>query len=212
MTEAEWLESNDAGAMLEFLWERQGIQRREIDRCKIDLRFGGVVRESEPLQNTIASLDRQLHRFYVASCRAIWRLLPQEDSRRGVELAEQYLAGKAAAEELNKFNWYVEGAAFNIDYNVDSEAVNRWVEEVRAIPEAELRSMLHPPEIALEIEPRELLKRAAYFVDFAMTYPSLTPKGPPPKSDYPFLSAALLREFVGNPFRPARGSKPEVEG
>jgi hypothetical protein len=96
MTEAEWLYSNDAGAMIEFLWQRQGIQPREID-----LRFGGNVRESEPPQSEVA-----------------------------------------------------------------------------------------------------LLKRAAYFADFAMIYPSLTPKGPPPKSYYPFLSAELLREFVGYSFPP----------
>ncbi|HMC66651.1 MAG TPA: hypothetical protein VKI65_17080 [Gemmataceae bacterium] len=204
MTEAEWLSSNDAGAMLEVLWQSRGIQP-----CEIDLRFGGHVRESEAAQSAVAGLDRQLHRFYLASCHAIWKLLPQETSRRGVELAEQYLTGKARTEELNKFNRDVEGAAFNIDYNVDPEAIRRWVEEVRAIPETELQSVLHPPGIALEIEPRELLKRAAYFVDFAMIYPSLTPKGPPPKSYYPFLSADLLREFIGNPFHPARDSRQQ---
>jgi hypothetical protein len=204
MTEAEWLNSNDAGAMLEFLWDCQGIRP-----CDIDLRFGGNIRESTLSQGTAARLDRQLHRYYLASCRAIWRLLPQEASRRGVELAEQYLTGKATSEELNKFNWDVEGAAFNIDYNVDAEAINTWIEEVRAIPEAEFRSMLHPPEIALAIAPRELLKRAAYFVDYAMIYPSLTPKGPPPRSYYPFLSTDLLREFVGNPFCSARDSSQE---
>src|SRR3981081_2708471 len=108
MTEAEWIDSNDAGAMLRFLWQCQGIQPSNVD-----LRFGGDVRQSTLSQTTVARLDRQLHRFYPASCRAIWRHLPQEASRRGVELAEQYLAGKATSEELNKFNWDVEGAAFN---------------------------------------------------------------------------------------------------
>jgi hypothetical protein len=59
--------------------------------------------------------------------------------------------------------------------------------------------MLHPPEVAQEIEPRELLKRAAYFVDYAMIFPSLRPKGPPPASYRPFLSAAVLRQHIAYP-------------
>ena len=203
MTEAEWLDCNDAGVMLEFLWQCQGIQPRDID-----LRFN--VREWTPAVEAVASLDRQLHRFYLASCRKIWRLLPQEESRDGVALAEQYLAGKVTWEEVNRFNWFVEGAAFTIDYNTEPANLNFWVEEVRAIPKAELGTILYPPEIALEIEPRELLQRAAYFVDYAMIYPNLRPKGPPPKSYYPFLSADLLREFVGNPFRRAGHSSDKT--
>jgi hypothetical protein len=192
MTEAEWHGSDEAGAMLDYLWHRQGISP-----CRIDLRFGGDMRESAPAHSVPADLDRMLHRFYVASCRGIWKLLPQEASRRGVELAEQFIAGRASGKELSEFNWDVEAAAFCIDYNTDPEAIDRWVAEVRAIPEAELRSMLHPPAVALEIEPRELLKRAAYFVDYAMIYPSLSPKGPPPASFRPFLSAGLLRQHIG---------------
>jgi hypothetical protein len=195
MNEAEWIDSNDAGAMLEFLWLCQGIQP-----CAIDLRSDGKFSEPDPRQSDFASLERQLHQFYLACCRAIWKLLPQEESRRGVELAERYLDGKVTDEELSKYNWYVEGAAFNIDYNCKPEAIRRWVEEVRRIPEMELRSMLHPPDAALAIEPRKLLLQAAYFADFAMIYPTLTPKGPPPTSYYPFLSANSLRKFVGNPF------------
>ena len=62
-----------------------------------------------------------------------------------------------------------------------------------------MRSMLHPSESADEIDPRELLKRAAYFADYAMIYPSLSPQGPPPDSYRPFLSADVLRQYVGYP-------------
>ena len=94
MNEAEWLSSDDVGSMLEFLCGRRRIE-------------SGDARDS---------LTRSLHRFYLASCRGIWPLLTQEASRRGVELAEQFLDGKATAEQVRDYNWYTEGAAFFFDY------------------------------------------------------------------------------------------------
>lgn len=149
MTEAEWDGSDDAGAMLDFLWQRQGVSPDEID-----LRFGGNVQASDARDD----LTRSLYRFYLASCRRIWPLLPQKASRRGVELAEQFLAGEATAEQVSEYNWHTEGAAFRIDYAAapgDAEAIAQWVAEVRALPAGELRAMLFPPEMADEVEPRE---------------------------------------------------------
>ncbi len=193
MTEADWRGSGDAGAMLDFLWEQRGVSPHWTD-----LRFGGHVRGDGSASDT-ADLDRALHRFYLASCRGIWKLLPQEESRRGVEMAEQWLAGAVSDEELSKYNWHTEGAAFCIDYNTAPDDIARWVADVRALPAAALRSMLHPPGTADEVEPRELLKRAAYFAEYAMVYPSLRPPGPPPGSYRPFLSAEVLRRYVGYP-------------
>lgn len=156
---------------------------------------------STPVSSTgeKSRLDRALHRFYVASCRRIWKLLPQEASRRGVELAERFLAGEVSAEEISNYNWHVEGAAFCIDYNTAPEDIQRWVAEVRALPADELRSILHLDDADKDIEPREMLKQAAYFVDYARIYPSLSPKGPPPRVYQPFLSAAELRQHVSYP-------------
>jgi hypothetical protein len=193
MTEAEWHRSDDAGAMLDFLWQRQGVSPDEID-----LRFGGDVKASGAGDD----LSHSLHRFYLASCRRIWPLLPQEASRRGVEMAEQFLAGEVTSEQVSEYNWHTEGAAFRIDYAAapgDTEAIAHWVAEVQTLPASELRSMLHPPETAGEVEPRKLLLRAAYFADYAMLYPSLRPHGPPPVSYRPFLSAEVLRRHVGYP-------------
>ena len=195
MTESEWQCSRDAGLMLDYIWERFGALPRTID-----VRFGGDMRDIIRPCVVPVELDRALHRYYLASCRAIWDLLPQEASRRGVELAEQFLEGAVSADDVSEYNWHVEGAAFCIDYNVDPEAIDRWIAEVRGLPESKLRSMLHPTEVAWEIEPRDLLMRAAYFADYAMIYPSLTPKGPPSDTYRPFLSAEMLRKFVGFPF------------
>lgn len=114
-------------------------------------------------------------------------------------MAEQFLAGTVSADEISAYNWHVEGAAFCIDYNSAPANIESWVAEIRALPALELRSLLHPPDAADAIEPRELLKRAAYFADYAMIYPSLKPKGPPPATYRPFMSAAVLRQHVGYP-------------
>ena len=194
MIETEWNSCADAGAMLAFLWQQQGASIYPVET-----RFGGDMRSPSASHGRGADVDRALHRFYLASCRGIWALLPQEASRRGVEMAEQFLAGTVSAAALTEFNYHVEGAAFCIDYNTDPIGIDRWVAEVRALPAAELRRILHPPEVADEIETRELLKRAAYFADYAMLYSSLTPKGPPPTNYRIFLSADVLREYVGYP-------------
>jgi hypothetical protein len=194
MTETEWQFSDNAGLMIECLWDRYGVSRRAMD-----LRFGGDMRNIVRSPEGGVEFDRALHRFYLASCRGVWELLPQEASRRGVELAEQFLEGAVSAEKISEYNWHVEAAAFCLDYNTDAEAIKRWVADVCAIPESKLQSMLHPPEAAREIEPMDLLKRAAYFADYAMIYASLSPKGPPPVSYHIFLSAETLRKFVDYP-------------
>ena len=177
MNKAEWLSSDDAGAMLEFLFHRRLIM----------------------VEGERNSLTRSLHRFYLASCHDIWPLLPQEASRRGVELAEQFISGETTVENVREYNWYTEGAAFRIDYAAADGDMDGWVAEVEALPAQELRAMLHPPRTADEIEPLELLKRAAYFADYAMIYPDLRPRRPPPMSYRPFLSAKILRQHVQYP-------------
>src|SRR5262249_43913611 len=127
-----------------------------------------------------------------------------EASRRGVELAERFLAGEVTAEQLREYNWYTEGAAFFFDYTKadDKEGMDdiaRYVLEVEAIPVQEFRAMFHPPTMADEIEPRELLKRAAYFADYAMIYSDLRKRRPPPMSYRQFLSAEVLRQHVAYP-------------
>jgi hypothetical protein len=144
-----------------------------------------------------ATLVPMLHRYFVACCRRIWRLLPQEGSRRGIEVAERYLAGGATDEELSEVNWDVEGAAFNIDYSRQPEAIERWVAEVQAIPKEEIAAMLNPPGVMRDIDARKLLKQAAYFADYAMIYPHVTPKRGVPAGYSAFLSADLLREQFG---------------
>jgi hypothetical protein len=142
-------------------------------------------------------LERKLHRYYLLCCRRIWRLLPQQESRRGVELAEQYLAGRVSAEELMHANYYVEGAAFNIGYNSEPENIERWVREVEAMPRDELRALLADEGSTVAVDARKLLLRAAYFADYAMMYPKLRHKQPLEKYAI-FFAPELFRDVFGD--------------
>jgi hypothetical protein len=172
MTESEWRTATDAYQMLESLWRL-------------------------PHQDVVG-LRHHLHGYYLGCCRVIWKLLP-EDSQRGVEVYERSIVGRADKKEMHQADYDSEGAAFAIDYDSHSEEVARWVERVRAIPMAELRTMLHPPGAADAIEPLELLKRAAYFANYAMRSPWIGPRPTPRPHHALFLSASLLREFVKEP-------------
>src|SRR4051794_35865504 len=122
MTEAEWLASDDPIAMLEAL------------------RANGRGDE--------ADLVRLTNRYLLTCCRAIWSLLPMEASRRGVEVSERYLEGRATRHELGIAEYQAEGAAFFLDpFEWDPEdtpcpkeyrtEVDREVKEYRRQYEAE---------------------------------------------------------------------------
>lgn len=182
MTETEWLISDDVPAMLATL--------RQI------------------YSDSPVWLERQLHRYFLACCRRIWKLIPHEESRRGVEVAELFLAGLATDADVQDAQWYVEGIAFLLDYNSDPAEVEHLVEKAGEIPEAERRSMLHPPDSLADLSLREVLKRAAYFAHYAVNYHHLLPRGNPPSNYVPFLSPTLLRETFGNPF--GAGDEPAI--
>jgi hypothetical protein len=197
VTQAEWLASEDPLAMLGAL--RDGWRGEEAD------------------------LVRLTHRYLLACCRAIWVLLPLEESRRGVEVAERYIDGQATREEFGTAEWDAEGAAFFLelfeweptgeedpearqarirheeDRRARSELLAR---QVQAIPPLELRRLVRPTANDLEISPRQLLSDAAYFADTAMCYPGIRPREGILEKHAKFLSTPVLREFVGNPFRP----------
>ncbi len=141
-----------------------------------------------------ASLERLLWRYYLACCRAIWKLLPDETSREGIAVAERYLAGQANLEELGQAVWASEAAVFNFWHNIDPEAIQRWIEDLRAIPESELRSMVPASD---ELSPRDLLARACDFAYFATNFVGQLCKSPR-KDAWPFLSAPLLRDVFRN--------------
>lgn len=82
MTEAEWLASDDAQAMLAWLRERHTYHSH---------------RSYPPGHGKVS--DRKLRLFACACCRQVWPLLTDERSRRAVEVAERYADGLATREE-----------------------------------------------------------------------------------------------------------------
>ena len=74
-------------------------------------------------------------RLYLAACgRRIEKLLPQEESRWAIEIAERLADGEPYETEAAQAEWYVEGAAFLIDYDTQSELVEQAIIDVTNIP------------------------------------------------------------------------------
>ena len=146
-----------------------------------------------------ASLDRLLRRYYLACCRRIWKLLPMDESRRGVEVAEHHLAGDATDEELRKAEWHAEGAVVLFQEGFEGfepEKVARCIEEVEAISPVELGELLGPAYPIAWGSTRDLLAHAAYLVVLVACYPDIDPIDNIERSYGNLLSAALLREIV----------------
>jgi hypothetical protein len=199
MTAEEWRRSDDAVAMLKAL--RASWRGDEIE------------------------LVRLTHRYLLACCRAIWRLLPMEASRSGVEVAERFIEGRATREEFSRAEWDAEGAAFFLEpfeYEPEGEApderearlqseadrktyIGSLVKELEEMHGEQLRRLVHLEASDGSTSLHDLLADAAYFVDSAMNYPGIRPRRSVIEKYRKFLSATLLREIVGDSFRPERG-------
>src|SRR4051812_43993116 len=107
MTADEWETSNDALEMLRAVrgrWRNQDAFRRRLTR------------------------------YFIACARALSPLLPQDASRRAIEVKERHLDGSATDDELSRAEWDAEGAAFFLDYNCDPEVIEQWGRAVDALP------------------------------------------------------------------------------
>jgi hypothetical protein len=195
MTAEEWRRSEDVPAMIRALragWCEEG-----------------------------AALVRLVHRYLLASCRAIWPLIPLEASRNGIEVAERWIAGRATRQELGTAEWHAEGAAFFLDpdefelkdedpsvrehrirYNAERSArIASLLTAVEAIPVDELRRLVRMGPKDADYSPRQLLADAAYFADTAIAYPNLRSRVSAIDTYDRFLSAELLREVVEGEFK-----------
>ena len=189
MTEDQWNASSDATAMLEFVLNRKGITSDSTQHAMGYRMNSGAVKDA-------GDFETQLHRFYVACCQSIWKLLPDSSSRNGIDIAEKWLDGTASDSELNQCNWTSEGAAFGIDYKTAPDQLEDWILKVDAIPKNELKLILAPSVDLQKINSYDLLKRAAYFANFVTRYSAMSPNGLPRRSYHIFLSAQILRQHL----------------
>lgn len=143
-----------------------------------------------------------LQRYFLACARAIWKLLPDEMSRRGIEVTEQFLLGLATPDDMSRADYESEAAAFGIDYNTNPAEVERWEDEIKRIPRGELKELIHPIGSAGKYKPREILLYAAYFANFAMNYTNFVNldgtkrTARVPENYWIFLSPKVLKEFL----------------
>lgn len=138
MTEREWFAVQDPLALLAFVQEcsgvallegpppapRGGLQLPELPPAAARGPIAALYRSPtgatapDPRQQREAELVRRLHRYLLMCCRAIWPLLPDEGSRRGVEVAELFVDGRATEEEFFHAEWGAEGAAFSWEQGI----------------------------------------------------------------------------------------------
>jgi hypothetical protein len=129
--------------------------------------------------------DRKLRLFAVACCRRVWHLLEDKRSRRAVETAEAYAAGKRTISQMEKQYRAASTAAERTFQQLCSGPRNDYlVRAARAVADA-VRT--YPPEAAEHI--------------FAATQASAGLAASTAEGEQHF-QAPLLRDVVGNPFRP----------
>lgn len=166
-----------------------------------------------------ADFVRLVRRYLLATSRAIWTLLPMEETRRGIEVSERHIEGRATDEEFRIAGWQAEGAAFYLEpfeYRPDSEdpeavesrrqyeaerrtRIGPMVAQVEAIPLAELRRMVRLEPGQNPFDARQLLSDAAYFAYHCLDYHLICARSHSLQEHAAFLDAARLREIVGDP-------------
>ena len=188
MTKDEWLECKNASLMIQFLWTQEPYS-------SVAKKFE-VYPTSEDWMDYL-SVEMPLYKFYLASCRNIWPLLTQEESRKGIELAKEFVEGKVKCDSVSEYNWHVEGAAFCFEDPPDQEKIDIWIKDVESQSSDLINKIRNEGEEKTCTQ--ELLKQAAYFADHAMIFPSIQPKGLPHDEFNKFLCSKLLRQYVNYP-------------
>ncbi len=189
MTKNEWEVCDDVKSMIEFLWEQEPY---------LSIREKFISYPPKENWKEYLKYELPLYQFYLESCSNIWDLLPQEESRKGIELAQEFASGKVSWDAVSEYNWHTEGAAFFIEYNSNPDKIAVWCKDVESIPQKKINKMINAKETMEITNARDVLLNAAYFADHAMMYPSIHPKGPPTRYTE-FMFADVLRKHVSYP-------------
>jgi hypothetical protein len=124
--------------------------------------------------------DRKLRLFAVACCRRVWHLLPDERSRKAVEVAERYADGKAVREEV-------------LVALSEAKKVKGFRSQVTGIRH-------QTPKLAAALA-LSLNAEQRFLIHVAGNTACLTEEKDKPDVREQHLQCDLLRDIFGNPFR-----------
>jgi len=62
----------------------------------------------------------ELQLYFIDCCKHYLHLLPHEEFRVALDLAEQFSSGLIPVEKVRDYNWYTESAVFSMDYDIDT--------------------------------------------------------------------------------------------
>ena len=139
------------------------------------------------------SLIPVLHRYFLACCWKIEHLIPQKALRDGLRGAEKWIDGKITDEEFRRLEWSAEAEAFAFE-NPDTAEEQKELEDL-------IDSVEFLKDTSYETA-HYIMKKAAYFVDTAMVYPTIN-HAPYVESlcTSRFLCPDLLREYLQPNFK-----------
>ncbi|UTW56052.1 hypothetical protein [Kordiimonas sp. SCSIO 12610] len=130
-----------------------------------------------------------LHYYFLECSNKIAYLTPQKDLRNAIQAGYDWLNGIITDGELKRYEWYAEAEVFMIEFDDDPENKADVEKLIKSI--AELQELNYA-------QAKNILHRAAYFIDAAMGYAFFW-KGRLPKlliNRPEFLDADLLRKHI----------------
>lgn len=190
MTEQEWLACTDPDQMLAHLLAQLGLGREEApSRETFIIRTPEERKAAEAL--AVKTRDRKLRLFACACCRRIWDVLTDERSRKAIEASEDYADRLITQRQLTAAC----GAAQQVVRKVLNPFMsNTALEQAAQAAHDVAKSAQTIPSRAhlMTYMPGGIVNRVTVCAD-ALT---------PPRPDERQQLAVLLRDIVGNPFRP----------
>ncbi|MEP0177852.1 MAG: hypothetical protein ABJH28_10895 [Paraglaciecola sp.] len=130
----------------------------------------------------------ELQLFFIDCCKSKLYLLPHDEFKIALDLADKFASGSVSLEKVREYNWYTESAVFSMDYDTDTEKNLKIYNKIK--DELGLPNILDARAFAISL---------GYFIDWSSLYLSDF-DGKTPNNYEQFLEAELLRKRIDAPF------------